>query len=111
MKKKFLRIFNNEKGFTLIEMIIVLLVISVLLIITLPNVSKQSNDINAKGCDAFVSMVQGQVESFRMNENTIPASLDDLVSKGYLNENETSCPGGQGVQVDRTGKVTVVALP
>lgn len=31
------RMLNNNRGFTLIEMMIVLLVISVLLIITIPN--------------------------------------------------------------------------
>ena len=37
--KKYLK---NEKGFTLIEMMIVLLIISVLILITIPNVTKHS---------------------------------------------------------------------
>jgi len=45
---------KNQKGFTLIEMMIVLLVISVLLVITVPNVTKNNSSINEKGCEAFV---------------------------------------------------------
>ena len=48
------KMMKNEKGFTLIEMMIVMLVISVLLIITIPNVAKHNSNINNKGCDAYV---------------------------------------------------------
>lgn len=48
------RFWKNERAFTLIEMMIVLLVITVLLFIAIPNVAKQSKNINAKGCEAFV---------------------------------------------------------
>ena len=33
---------NNEEGFTLIEMLIVLAIISILILIAIPNVTKQS---------------------------------------------------------------------
>lgn len=39
------RMLNNNRGFTLIEMMIVLLVISVLLIITIPNVYEKNSCI------------------------------------------------------------------
>lgn len=50
-------LLKDERGFTLIEMMIVLLVISVLLFIAIPNVTKQSGSINAKGCEAFVNII------------------------------------------------------
>lgn len=46
----------NERGFTLIEMLIVLLVISILLIITIPNITKNQSTIQSKGCEAFVKI-------------------------------------------------------
>lgn len=45
---------KNEKGFTLIEMLIVLLVITVLLLITIPNVTKHNSSIQEKGCDGLI---------------------------------------------------------
>ncbi len=45
---------KNEKGFTLIEMMIVLLIISVLLIITIPNIGRHNATVNEKGCEAYV---------------------------------------------------------
>ncbi|WP_152908487.1 prepilin-type N-terminal cleavage/methylation domain-containing protein, partial [Geobacillus stearothermophilus] len=44
----------NQKGFTLIEMLIVLMVISVLLLIAIPNIAKHNSMINEKGCEAFL---------------------------------------------------------
>ena len=54
----------NERGFTLIEMLVVLLVISIVLLVAIPNISKHSKTINEKGCEALKQMVQGQVEAY-----------------------------------------------
>ncbi len=50
-------IIKNEKAFTLVEMMVVLLVITVLLLIALPNLTKHSSNINEKGCDGLRQMV------------------------------------------------------
>ncbi|WP_088006356.1 competence type IV pilus major pilin ComGC [Indiicoccus explosivorum] len=101
---------KNEKGFTLIEMLIVLLIISVLLAVAIPNVTKQTASVDEKGCRAFVQMVQGQVEAFRMEEKRIPA-VTDLVTEGYLKSAETSCPNGDAIAIAADGTVSSVAAP
>ncbi len=98
---------KNERGFTLIEMLIVLLVISILLIITIPNVTKHQSSIQGKGCEAFVKMVQGQVQAFEMDHNKWPTSVSELESGGYLIQ--TTCPNGDAINIDAEGKVTSVA--
>jgi competence protein ComGC len=105
---------KKQAGFTLIEMMIVLLVISVLLIITIPNVTKNNSTINNKGCEAFVRMVEGQVQSYRLdNEDKIP-KLEDLAKEGYIGKEDgdgnvtgTSCPNGDSITIDAAdGTVT-----
>lgn len=97
---------KNEKGFTLIEMMIVMLVISVLLIITIPNVTKHNSNINKKGCQAFVKMVQAQVQSYEIENNKLP-TISDLESGGYISNDK--CPDGETVvQIDANGTVTSV---
>ncbi|OES44380.1 competence type IV pilus major pilin ComGC [Domibacillus iocasae] len=100
------KIIKNEQGFTLIEMMIVLLVITVLLFIAIPNVAKQSKNINSKGCDAFIHMVQGQVQAYQIDNDSLPSSIDTLVTDGYLREDETTCPGGGTVTLDAEGTVS-----
>ncbi|MFB6465829.1 competence type IV pilus major pilin ComGC [Cytobacillus sp. Hz8] len=97
---------KNEKGFTLIEMMIVLLVISILLIITIPNITKHNSTINDKGCKAFVKMVQGQVQAYEMDKGTLPKDTTELETNGYLKKGETSCPNGSSVTISAEGDVT-----
>lgn len=101
---------KNEKGFTLVEMMIVMLVISVLLIVTIPNVARHNTNINNKGCEAYVKMVQAQVQSYIIDKNKVP-TMADLITAEYLVEDK-GCPNGtKNVQIDTEGKVTAVAKP
>ena len=52
-----MKILKNKSGFTLIEMLVVLLIITVLIFVAIPNITKHSKSINNKGCEAFVQMV------------------------------------------------------
>lgn len=98
---------KNQDGFTLIEMMIVLLIISVLILIAIPNVTKHSATIDEKGCKAYVKMVQGQVEAYRIEEKTIP-TITDLVTKEYLNVDEISCPDGRPIAIATNGVVSAL---
>lgn len=104
MKKRY---WENQAGFTLIEMMIVMLIISVLLIITIPNVAKHNTNINNKGCEAYVKMIQAQVQAYEMDNNKVP-TLDDLKADGYLKDTK-GCPNGDAVEIGADGTVTAVA--
>lgn len=96
---------KSEKAFTLIEMMIVLLIISVLILIAIPNVTKHSKSIDEKGCNAYVAMVQGQVEAYKMDKHRYPTGLEALVTEKYLTESP-KCPDGRQLSIDADGKVT-----
>jgi len=111
MKKIFRKYIKNNRAFTLIEMVIVLLVISVLLVVSLPNISSQSSSINGKGCQAFQQMVQAQVESYRMTNKVLPTSLDQLQTDGYLRADEKTCPDGRSLSISAGGEVLIIDAP
>jgi len=85
---------KNEKGFTLVEMLIVMLVVSILLIITIPNVAKTNEKIQAKGCDAYIQMVQSQVQLYELQENKKVNGFSVLVPD-YLPKENNTCPNGE----------------
>ncbi|MCV9884828.1 competence type IV pilus major pilin ComGC [Metabacillus halosaccharovorans] len=97
---------KKEKGFTLIEMLIVLLVISVLLLITIPNVTKHNQGIQKKGCEGLINMVQAQATSYHIDNQEIP-TMQDLKDNGYLRELPV-CPNGNEVVISSTGEVSEV---
>ena len=97
-----------QKGFTLIEMMVVLLIISVLILIAIPNVTKHSITIDEKGCEAYVKMVQGQVEAYRIDKKDVP-TIELLVENDYLVEGETMCPNGNSIAIDsESGLVSAI---
>jgi competence protein ComGC len=100
-----------QKGFTLIEMMVVLLIISVLILIAIPNVTKHSATIDEKGCQAYIKMVQGQVEAYRIDKKAVPENLDVLVANDYLNEGETTCPNGKAIEITSGVVSEVVVVP
>lgn len=99
---------KSENGFTLIEMLIVLLIISVLILITIPNVTKHFATIDDKGCEAYLKMVQGQVEAYKIDNKTLP-TLTELKTDGYLKDSEeTACPNGDLIEIQSDGNVIAV---
>lgn len=94
----------RKNGFTLIEMLIVLLIISILLLITIPNVAKHNKSINSKGCEAYVKMTEAQVQAYQMeNDGKIP-TIDQLEQDGYIPSKQ--CPNNGGLLgIDAEGNV------
>lgn len=82
----------SDKGFTLIEMVIVLFVISVIMLLVIPNLSKSKDSIDSTGNAAFATVVQTQLDLYLMTEDS--AGLTDantfnvLGTKKYLNDNQ-----------------------
>jgi competence protein ComGC len=99
---------KNEKGFTLIEMMIVMLIISVLLIITIPNITKNNSNINNKGCSAFKKMVEAQIQSYEMENDQPPTSIKELIDDNYLKTDK--CPDGTPVAIQADGTVDTVVV-
>jgi len=96
--------FKNENAFTLIEMLIVLMVISVLIILIVPNLSDRSQNVNATGCEALVALAQSQSEAYYLENGNHPGSMNDLVDGGFITDDQTTCPNNDQLEI-RNGKV------
>ncbi|MGL4588980.1 MAG: competence type IV pilus major pilin ComGC [Mycoplasmatales bacterium] len=95
--------FNN-KGFTLLEMLMVIFIISVLILLIIPNITKHKTAVNETGCEAYAKMVQTQVTAYEMAEDKLP-SIGELVSGGYIPS--ATCPEGEGLAISGRGEVSV----
>ena len=72
---------------TLIEMLVVLLIISILLLLFVPNLSKQKDSVKETGNAAVVKVVDSQAELYEMKNNKT-ASLAALVSEGQITQKQ-----------------------
>lgn len=83
--KKLLKM--KKKGFTLVEMLVVLGIISVLLLLFVPNLSKQKEAVQKKGDQAVVKVVESQMELYEL-EHDKKATVADLQSAGYIDKKQ-----------------------
>lgn len=97
--------FKNEKGFTLVEMLIVLMIITVLILLIIPNLADRSADVHDKGCDALVGLVQGQINAYQIDKGTTPSSLSALATEGYIEAEQQTCQNGTDL-IYADGKVS-----
>lgn len=88
----------NQKGFTLIEMMIVLLIISVLLLIALPSMAKNLGVAKNLGCKATIDLVQGQVGAYEADKEEKLTDLGTLVTEKYVDT--VKCPNGNSLELN-----------
>lgn len=90
---------RNEKGFTLIEMLIVLAVITTLLILLIPNLADKNESVQNKGCDALIQMIENQMESYKIDNGTYPATISILINENYI-QSDTCSNGTKQIVYD-----------
>lgn len=83
--KKLMKLKN--KAFTLVEMLVVLGIISLLLLIFVPNLSQQKDAIQKKGNAAVIKVVESQMELYEL-EHDKEATVADLQADGYITEKQ-----------------------
>lgn len=90
---------HNTKGFTILEMMIVLSIIALVFLLTLPNIQQKEKIIQSKGCEALVEVANAQILLYEVENLTPPTSIQDLISKGYLKDTQRRCPNGDMIEI------------
>lgn len=88
-----------KKGFTLLEMVIVMGIIVVLFLITIPNIQSTIGLVNKKGCDAQLKVVDAAILQWQLKHDAVPSSMQDLIGDGFINERQSRCAGGEPIYV------------
>ncbi len=85
---------TNEKGFTLIEMLVVLLIITVLILLIVPNLGSKTGDMHDDGCEALIITVQAQADMYELDKGSKVGSIETLITDGYINKEQKTCQNG-----------------
>ncbi|MBS4750538.1 prepilin-type N-terminal cleavage/methylation domain-containing protein [Granulicatella sp. zg-ZJ] len=79
---------KNKKAFTLLEMIIVLFIISILMLLIVPNLTDKKERIDKQGTQALANVVQTQAALYLLEHQDHSVSLEALLDEGYLNDKQ-----------------------
>ena len=75
-----------QRGFTLIELMVVMFIISVLLAIAVPVYQKSIIRSKESVLHANLSAIRNMIDEYTIDKQKAPDSLEDLVSEGYLRQ-------------------------
>ena len=80
------RIRNRDHGFTLVELMIVMLIISVLAAVAIPSFIAAIRSAREAALKEDLHVMRNAIDTYTMDKNKAPQSLDDLVQSGYLKD-------------------------
>jgi len=75
---------DGERGFTLVELIIVLAVIGILITIAIPSFIQSIKRAREAVLKEDLHTMRSAIDQYTVDKEKAPQSLDDLVQSGYL---------------------------
>ena len=81
LDKMKVRTRKNARGFTLVELLLVLVILALIGGLVLPNIIGKAEGAKVKAAGSQISRLAMAVESFYLDTGATPDSLDDLISE------------------------------
>jgi prepilin-type N-terminal cleavage/methylation domain-containing protein len=110
-----MKMFRKDEGFTLVELMVVVLIIGILVAIAVPIFNAAKGSAQQRTCFANQRTLEGAVQSSQAATGALPAAATVnashvLITGGYIKTAPTCPLGGQNYALDASGTVTAASL-
>lgn len=90
---------SSKRGFTLIEIMLVIVIIGIIVGIAVPKITGKVGRANDVAAKASIKSIEAAIQSYEMDNLTLPSSLSDLTTQKngngpYLKPSELTDPWG-----------------
>jgi type IV pilus assembly protein PilA len=97
---------KGEKGFSLVELMVVIVIIGVLIAIAIPVYRNTTEKAELRACHANQRMIEGAASQYAMNEGIDIEEVNQIdVLNNYFSGGVPKCPSGDDYSITG-GKVT-----
>lgn len=93
----------GQRGFTLVEMMVVIVIIGILATVVIVNISGKADKAKVEATKAILKQLGGQMDMFKLNHNRYPDSLMDLYKMPSYVDPKTWPPGGYITEPPKDG--------
>jgi len=80
-KTQYRRYRIKQRGFTLVELLLVLVILALIAGLVLPGIIGKAESAKAKAASSQISRISMSVESYYLDTGNVPSSLEELVNK------------------------------
>jgi general secretion pathway protein G len=81
IKKHYKKHSDRQRGFTLVELLLVLVILALIAGLVLPGIIGKAESAKAKAASSQISRISMSVESFYLDTGSTPSSLEELVNE------------------------------
>jgi len=100
-----MKLFRRDEGFTLVELMVVVLIIGILVAIAIPVFNAAKANAQKKSCFANQRTIEGSCQTYNAENDALPTSVDAL--KPTFIKVAPTCPKTLlGYSIDGSGTVT-----
>jgi prepilin-type N-terminal cleavage/methylation domain-containing protein len=102
-----MKVSGRKSGFTLVELLIVVLILAALAAIAVPRIGASAAQARKNACLTNIDIINGQIELYIANAGVEPSDIDDVIENtDYFPDGAPECPFDVDYELDAaTGHV------
>ena len=88
-----MKVSSRKSGFTLVELLIVVLILAALAAIAVPRIGASAANAKKNACETNIDIINGQIELYIANTGDEPDDIDDVIeNEDYFPDGAPKCP-------------------